>query len=225
MGSGLTGLDNDFSSGNLASVGSLALYCPRCGKIQLRDIPLFSGKEESVLRCENCSHPVAYAKARPKEGLLLRTHCGACGEETQHTFPWRQLRRTRFEKLYCAHDRFELGYIGKWQDIAEFLDFNAAEYDALHPADEEGFIERQQLLLEALNRVHELALREGLSCPCGSHDIMAGLLGDCVVIECAACTAFAVLPIREVKDLEKLLPGSMGDLPWQQYPLLDVWGK
>lgn len=207
------------------SIGSLALYCPRCGKIQLRDIPLFSGKAESVLRCESCSHPVVRVKARPKEGLTLHTLCGVCGEETEHTFSWRQLHRMKFEKLYCARDHFELGYIGKWQDIAEFLDFNAAEYDALHPSDGEGFMERQQLLLEALNRVHELALREELVCPCGSHDIMAGLLGDCVVLECASCTAFAMLPIREAKDLERLLPGSIGELPWQQYPLLDVWGK
>ena len=123
---------------------SLACYCQCCGRIQLQDVPLFSGQKHFVMECGNCGHTMGEITWKPRKGLLLKTVCGACRGENQQQFTWRQLRRLRFEKLYCEHDNFELGYIGQWQAIAEVLDCNDAEYDSLHPNDGDRFLERQQ---------------------------------------------------------------------------------
>ena len=114
------------------TVCAAAFYCPACGKVQLQDIRLFGGGSDHSLHCENCGHELAHYDLQPK-GIVLYMPCSVCGGTTEQHFSWRQLRHTRFLKLYCQHDHFELGYLGKWQAIAEFLDFNAAEYDALHP--------------------------------------------------------------------------------------------
>ena len=183
---------------------SVALYCQRCGKVQLRDVPLFSGQECLELLCGACGGRMAEVSLKPRRGFLLKTRCGACGEVTQAQYSWQQLKKLHFEKLYCQHDHFELGYIGRWQDIAEFLDFNEAEYDSLHPEGGDRFLERQQILLEALTRVHELASNGELSCPCGSQDVMAGIMDGNIVLGCGACGGSCLVPAETAEDLARL---------------------
>lgn len=204
---------------------SLAFYCQRCGRIQLQDVPIFSGQKHFVMECGHCGHTMGEITFRPRTGLVLKTTCGVCKGENNQQFSWHQLRRLRFEKLYCQQDHFELGYIGQWQYIAEFLDFNAAEYDSLHPNDGDEFLERQQTLLEALNRVHELAASGELACPCGSQDISAGIQGEKIVLECQLCGSSCVLPARTAEDLQNLRPGRAAEFVWKPHSLLDVREK
>ena len=192
---------------------SVALYCQRCGKVQLLDVPLFSGRQRFKLRCGACGEQMAETILRPKAGLGLTIHCGVCGGTSHEQYSWHQLKKLRFEKLYCRHDHFELGYIGRWQDIAEFLDFNEAEYDALHPGDGDRFLERQQILLEGLTRIHELATHGDLSCPCGSQSVTAGLMGDSIVLQCQECGSSCVLPVRSAEDLNRLVQSM--DASWR----------
>lgn len=194
---------------------SVAFYCQRCGRIQLQDVPLFSGQMHFVMECGNCGHEMARVKLKPRKGLVIDTDCGICGGHNHHIYGWRQLRRLRFARLYCQHDNFELGYIGNWQNIAEFMDFNAAEYDALHPADGDGYLERQQTLLEALNRIHDLALRGELECSCGCADIAAAVHGESVLLECRHCGSFCEIPAKTAQDLRALKPGRAGDFVWK----------
>lgn len=207
------------------TVCAAAFYCPDCGKVQLLDIPLFMGQQERTFHCENCGHALASYVMRPKQGLELSIPCGVCGKKVQQRFTWRQLRRLRFQKLYCEQDHFELGYIGKWQAIAEFLDFNAAEYDALHPEEGDLFMERQQRLLAAMNKLHDLVAQEQLSCTCGSHALSAGILGDHVLLECQDCGSSCVLPMSTAADLRQLGPDCLREAIWQPGPLLDVPGN
>ncbi len=204
---------------------SLAFYCQRCGRIQLQDVPLFSGQKHFAMACGNCGHEMGMVTLRPRKGLLLDTDCGVCGGHNHQEFSWRQLRRLRFARLYCQHDNFELGYIGKWQNIAEFMDFNAAEYDALHPADGDCFIERQQTVLEGLNRVHDLALQGELECTCGSADIVAAVRGESIQLECRRCGSLCEVPVKTAQDLQALRLGSMADFSWKMPALLDVREK
>lgn len=204
---------------------SVAFYCQCCGRIHLFDVPLFSGKRHFTMECADCGHKMGEISMRPKKGLIIKTRCGVCGGENSKQFSYRQLKRINFEKLYCQHDNFELGYIGKWQNIAEFLDFNAAEYDALHPSDADGFLEHQQTLLEALNRVHDLARHGELICLCGSAEISAGIAKDEIILECAHCGSYCIVPARTKEDLERLLPGRALSLEWRPHTFLDVWGK
>ena len=207
------------------TVCAAAFYCPACGKGQLRDLQLFVGEQEHTLYCEECGHALASYTLRPRQGLQLTIPCGVCGEQVPHRFTWRQLRRLRFEKLYCEHDHFELGYIGKWEAIAEFLDFNAAEFDALHPEEGDFFMERQQRLLAAMNRLHDLVAQGALSCPCGSHALSAGLLGDNILLECQDCGSSCSLPMGTAEDLRRLDADCLRTAEWQPGTLLDAPGK
>ena len=186
---------------------AVAFYCQRCGQIHIHDVPCFSGQQKFVLRCNNCSHEQAVLSVRPRKGVGIEIPCGVCGTRNTVAYPLRLLRQLRFEKIYCGQDKFELGYIGQWHAIAEFLDFNTAEYEALHPGDDDNFMGRQQILLEAVNRVHDLAADEEIVCPCGSHDFIADVAEDAILLECTRCGSYAVLPAGSAEDLRCIRPG------------------
>lgn len=191
----------------LDTLCSVALYCQRCGQIHVQDVPYFSGQGELPLLCGNCSQELALIRLLPQKGLQLRIPCGVCDTWNTFSYTLRQLKLLRFEKIYCREDHFELGYVGVWQAIAEFLDFNAAEYDALHPGDGDNFMGRQQVLLEAVNRVHDLVEREALICNCGSHDFTASVADGEIILECVHCGGYSLLPAAEAEDLKQLVPG------------------
>lgn len=208
----------------LESLCSIAVYCPRCGRVEIQDIPVFENGRR-VLYCKNCGNALVSWEVRPRKGLLLSLTCGLCGAAIEKTFSLHQLHKIRFEKLYCEKDHFELGYIGRWQDIAEFIDFNAAEYDALHPGEEADALEHQQALLEAVNRAHERILLGDLACPCGSTAITVGIVGDSVLLECTDCGSSCLLPARTGKDLQRILRGDARNFPWKRELPLDMLRK
>ena len=184
---------------------SVALYCQRCGQIHIHDVPYFAGQQDIGLQCRNCSHTQATVNLTKQRGLVLKTSCAACHSQNYITFPLSMIKRMKFEKIYCNHDNFELGYIGAWQNVAEFLDFNTAEFEALYPTDEYNFMPRQQILLEALNRVHDLAAGYGITCPCGSHDFIAEVADGSILLECTHCGGQAVIQANSAEDLGRLV--------------------
>lgn len=186
---------------------SVAFYCQRCGQIEITDVPLFTGHGRQVLTCSHCGAEKAAIRFAPRSGLIVETTCGVCGSLNRFTYPLRKAKALRFEKIYCESDHFELGYIGRWQDIAEFLDFNAAEYDALHPQDAYNFMERQQILLEAFNRLHDFAEEGEILCPCGGHEFTADIAEDAIHLTCTRCGSYAVIPAAKAEDLRQLQPG------------------
>ncbi|MCI6085498.1 MAG: hypothetical protein MR711_04485 [Selenomonas sp.] len=189
------------------SLCSVAFYCQRCGQIEIADVPLFCGRESYVVKCSHCGAEKAHLRFAPRKGLVVETSCVVCGTKNRVVYSLRALRSLSMEKIYCEKDHFELGYIGRWQALAEFLDFNAAEYDALHPHDAYNFMEHQQILLEAFNRLHDLAEDGELFCPCGGHEFTADIAEDAIHLECTRCGSSAVIPAKTADDLKQLQPG------------------
>jgi hypothetical protein len=186
---------------------SVAFYCQRCGKIEVFDIPCLFGGQEHQITCSHCGGEVARFRLEPRQGLWVETPCVVCGGTNRVLYSLKDLRHLEFEKIYCHKDHFELGYIGRWKDISEFLDFNTAEYEALHPQEAYNFMEHQQILLEAFNRLHELAEEGELYCPCGGHDFVADIQDDSIHLECTKCGSYADIPAVTAEDLQQLQPG------------------
>ena len=188
----------------IRELGSVALYCQRCGRIHVWDIPCFPAQTRSVLRCEGCGHEQAVLERLPGGILAIHISCVGCGTENRVTYPLKALPRLQLEKIYCRREHFELGYLGRRRRIEELLAFNQAEFEALHPNDGINFIEKQLVLLEALNRIHEMAARGAIVCPCGSEEISAVIRGNSIVLECGCCGSSYVLRAEEGGDLARL---------------------
>ena len=68
-------------------------------------------------------------------------------------------------------------------------------------------MEHQQILLEAFNRVHDLAEEGELFCPCGGHEFTADIAEDAIHLECTRCGSSAIIPAKTPDDLKQLQPG------------------
>ena len=130
---------------------------------------------------------------RDMHRLELQIACAACGTMNVVHYSLRKLRRTQLERVYCSKDRFELGYIGKHRCIEELLAFNQARFALLYPGQSKDLAEKQRILLQAMNRVHEIAEQGTLLCSCGSHDMMVELRGNAIILTCEQCGSYCVL--------------------------------
>ena len=183
---------------------ALALYCQHCGSIHIHNVPYFSDGRQSRLLCESCGHEKARLFWLGKGRFAVEASCVVCGTENRFVYGLSRLRHIGLEKIYCATDRFELGYIGRRRRIEELMRFNQSEFEALHPHDGKNFIEKQRILLEALNRIHDMAKAGDIVCPCGSEELIADIQGSYIVLECERCGSFCALRAENAGDLEKL---------------------
>lgn len=188
----------------IQDICSLAFYCQRCGKIHIHDIPYFSGERRVMLHCDSCSYVQAVILRRSCNWLEISVTCVGCHTVNTVAYSLKQLRRLQLEKVYCVQDHFELGYLGRRRCIEELLAFNQAEFEALHPSDGKNFIEKQQILLEAVNRVHDIAAHGAIACPCGCKEIAVDIQGSSIVLECYRCGSYYVLPAANSADLMRL---------------------
>lgn len=183
---------------------SVALYCQYCGKIEINDISYFdSQKGIQLLKC-SCHHVKAKLVRTDANQIKLQIPCGACGALHEARFNRRRLLRTRLEPVHCFADNFELGYVGKRDAIKEFLAYNKREFDTMNKACSGEEIEKQLILLEILNKLHDLAESDGVVCGCGKQELDADIVGDSILLECRNCGSFALVPAITEEDLQKM---------------------
>lgn len=183
---------------------SVALYCQRCGKIEIHDVSYFTKQDSTkTLRC-SCNHPQATLIRTAPNLVKLQIPCGACNSLHEAKYKAKHLLKLKIEKIYCSKDFFELGYIGKREAIEEILAFTKQEFESIMQSEEQ--IEKQQIFLEIINKLHDIAEQGGIVCPCGSKAIEANISGDsdAVVLECLHCGGYCTIAAKDEDDLEKV---------------------
>lgn len=181
---------------------SVALYCQRCGKIEIHDVSYFTKQESAkTLRC-SCNHPQATLIRTASNQIKLQIPCGGCNSLHEANYKAKNLLKLKLEKIYCSKDFFELGYIGKREEIEEILAFTKREFERIIHSEEQ--IEKQQIFFEVINKLHDIAEQGGIVCPCESKAIEANLLGDSVILECLHCGSYCTVSAKDEDDLEKV---------------------
>jgi hypothetical protein len=188
----------------IKEVCSIAVYCQCCGKLHIHDIPYFIGSQKLALRC-SCGHEEAILLGMDVQHIGLKIPCVVCNLCHEAVFSLKRLRHLPLEKIYCHKDHFELGYIGQRSKIEEMLEFSRRELDLWQK--EVGVpypIEQQQILLQALNRVHDLAARKSVCCRCGNQEVSVDIKESLIILECDRCGSYHVIEAQTDEDLQKL---------------------
>ena len=183
---------------------SIAIYCQRCGKMQIHELSYFQKiNKKTILRC-SCNHHQATVVRTFSEGVRVEIPCVVCDFVHSENFTTKALVKMKVEKIYCAKDHFELGYIGKKQKIEEILAFNKKAFALLNKENNEHQIEVQQVLLDVLNQLHDLAEQGKISCQCKSKCITADIIGNSVILECCHCGGYYIIPAKSLADLDDI---------------------
>lgn len=188
------------------TVSTLALYCSRCGKIHMHNISRFELKNTGgrKLLC-SCSQLQATITSVGERQCLLTIPCVLC--QTNHVIclDSKRLWHADMDKIYCVQENFELGFIGAKQVILETVTKYKVEFEKLASdmaIDEyDDYVENPQVMLETLNKIHDMAEKGGLHCRCGSSAIGAEVLPEGIELECAQCGGQLTIPAQNEQDL------------------------
>lgn len=188
------------------TVSTMALYCPHCGKIQMHNISRFDltsiGRRKLLCSCGQLQATITSIGGRQ---CLLDIPCVLC--QTNHVIclDSKRLWHADMDKIYCVQENFELGFVGARQVIAETVHKYKVEFEKLASdmdLDEyDDSIENPQVMLETLNKIHDMAEKGGLHCRCGSSAIGVEVLPDGIVLECAQCGGQLMVQARNEQDL------------------------
>lgn len=206
----------------IGAVATLALYCPRCGKIQIHDISRFdlnkAGRRALLCSCGQVQATIAGTCHRQ---YLLNIPCVVC--QTNHIicldnrsfFPVDindAGQYNKVKKIYCPQENIELGFIGERPVIQQTIAEHKQEFDRLMREDEfeyddcgyDEYVENPQIMFEILNKVHDIAEKGGVFCRCGSISIEADILPKCIELRCRQCGGQQIIPAESEQDLAQV---------------------
>ena len=189
----------------ICTVATLALYCSHCGKIHTHDVSRFSLKacNRAELQC-NCGHILAKIYYSRGTYFLLTLYCELCRKDHVLFIDYRQSGSAKLRKLYCRENNLELGFSGSRQLIEQTLERHRSEVNRALPDLTSSDNENSQVLLDILNRVHDIAENGGVVCHCKRSSIRAEVLPACIELRCQNCGAFEVVSARNEADLARL---------------------
>lgn len=183
---------------------TLALYCSHCGKIHTHDVSRFSLKActQDELHC-TCGHKLAKILFSRGNYFLLTLYCELCRKDHVMPISYRQAA-SKVNKLYCRNNNLELGFSGDRQVIDQTLERHRTEVNRVLPDVSSSDNENSQLLLDILNRIHDLAEGGGIVCHCGTSSIRAQVLPACIELRCQNCGSYEIVSARNEADLTRL---------------------
>lgn len=183
---------------------SIALYCPRCGKLNLHDVSHFAHRSGSLDLYCSCRYKQASVSFVGARQLLVRLPCVLCHSTHQLFFDRQVLRYHEPKKIYCPDQNFELGLIGRREAIEETLQLHENTFCQLW---QEGLkhdeICRQRVLLEVLNKVHDIAAEQKIYCMCGAQHMTADILPEGILLTCLSCGGYELIRATE-EELSRL---------------------
>lgn len=185
------------------TTSTLALYCSRCGKIQMHDVSRFDLKNAlgRELLC-NCGHHQATITGKGHGQYLLDIPCVIC--ETNHIVcaDVRDLHSDSVTKIYCTSANLELGFSGDRAAIEAAIAEQQKEFDSIaREVANDDYIENSQVMFEILNHIHDIAERGGVYCLCGGSVIEADVQPDHIELVCAKCGGSRPIAAKTEADL------------------------
>lgn len=191
------------------AVSTLALYCPRCGKIELHNVSRFAINNSACQLACSCGQSQGTISVAGRRQYLLDIPCVVC--ETNHLIflDSNLFRQPKASKIYCDQANLELGFVGNPEAIAAIVDKHKQEVASiaseLEGQQDGSGIENSQILLEILNKIHDIAEQGGVYCSCGnSTDVEVDVLVDAVELSCHQCEGRLLISAKDEQDLARL---------------------
>lgn len=192
------------------TVYTLALHCPYCGKIEMHDLSPFTlhGKVNLDLVC-SCGHVQGRIIALYHQQCVLELPCIVC--ETNHIIcvDIRKVRQTGAERVYCPKENLELGFIGEEKIVTGVIANHMQKAESLLKDTKnrefgEDDVKNSLVMLEVLNRIHDIAEQGGLYCRCGNKQIEVELLPDAIQLRCTHCQGWTIVPALNEQDFKQI---------------------
>lgn len=184
----------------------VALSCPACGRLEKEEINIFElpvGKLKKI-SC-SCGAEKAAIKRKTKSQLQLSYFCLHCNKAhklliSAHNF-WHS---QKIIPLSCRETGLNPGFFGPAALVDQAI--QNEEQDLKLMAEELGFddFENPEIMLKALDFIHDIAAAGQLNCKCGSDHINIELFSDKIQLICNHCGSRLNIAVVNQSDLNYL---------------------
>lgn len=186
---------------------TISYICPICGLTHCEVISLFnfSGKNEVVITCK-CGKSSIHIKTKDYKNYSLFLPCIGCGENHEYMLSFYHLWVLPINIIRCRHNEFETCIIGNDDEVRKELDYIEKEKDLV--ADIIGFekdFNNSSVMLEAVNKIHDIAEKDNIICECGCKNISVYMLNDKIILQCTKCSGVEVVNAKDNFDLKNIL--------------------
>lgn len=184
----------------------LSYRCPFCGSIQYKSFSIFEFQDDKILNklCD-CRKSAINANKDKNGRFTFEVPCIACGDTHKIKITNRNLWFSSINYILCDNTNTEIAYIGEYLEVHNKIDSYEKEIDDLiTKLGYNDYFFNIRIMLEVLNRIHDLAEEGSLMCECGSTDVELTLLRDRVKIGCKECSAHTFAFARSNQDLVNL---------------------
>ena len=185
---------------------TIALSCPACGRLEREEINIFElpvGKLKQ-LSC-SCGAEKASIKKTDNSRVQINYFCLHCNKAhkinvSAHKF-WHS---KKLIPLSCRETGLNPGFFGKSTLVNEEIIKEKQDLELM--AAELGFddFKNPDVMLQALDFIHDIAEEGALSCECSSDNINIELFSDKIQLICNDCGALLNIAAVNKSDLQKL---------------------
>jgi len=186
---------------------TIAYKCSSCGSFEFFNISLFSllHLKGNNYYCR-CRKSCITIKQEGESGFLIKTPCMGCGNEHIYLIGKKDMVFKELNVFNCPETGMQQCFLGKDILVRKKVDNLEEELDELIDMfGYDNYFKNTQVMLDSLNKIHDIAAQGCLFCECGSANIELVLLSDRILLKCSKCSAGKLVKAATNEDLKDLM--------------------
>lgn len=186
---------------------TIAYKCFACGTFDFTNINLFklfrNGSFVSKCKCKAASFNMC--KIGRKE-FKLTVPCIGCGSEHTYAISTDDLINDDINTYSCPLTGIKQCFIGKDTVVREHIDRLEKEMDSMIDGlGYDNYFENTQVMIDTLNKIHDIAEKGNLRCECGCSHVNVAMLRKGILLNCSLCARSKFIQASSNNDLKKTL--------------------
>lgn len=184
----------------------LSYRCPYCGSMQHQLYSIFDFQGgRPVSRVCNCKRSAVSAYKDAAKNYFFEIPCILCGGMHSFKITKSNLWTKSINSVFCDKTNTEIAFLGEQAKVIKKVGSIEKEIDDL--ITKLGYndcFSNIRIMLEVLNRIHDMAEEGNLICECGSSNVELTLLSDRVKVSCRDCSTYIFVSAKSNQDLINL---------------------
>lgn len=185
---------------------TIALSCPACGRLEKEEINIFELPvgELKQLSC-SCGAEKAALMRKENSQIQLDYFCLHCDKAHKVLVSAQKFwHSNKLHSLSCRETGLNPGFFGQPELVDQEIINEKQDLELM--AAELGFddFKNPDIMLQALDIIHDIAAEGALSCECGSDDINIELYSDKIQLICNNCGSHLNIAAVQKDDLKSL---------------------
>lgn len=163
---------------------------------------LYNKEYRFKCRCNNSSIRISIENFKDYK---IKIGCIGCGNEHIYLVSRKEILNREINVFHCPETGIQQCFIGRDNDVRRKIDNLEKELDELiDKLGYDSYFKNTRVMIDSLNRVHDIAEQGNLLCECGNKDIELRLLSDKVHLKCNKCQGTLSILAASNEDLKKI---------------------